>query len=68
MLMAEGNRLLALDALVGGHRRADHAADHPENERYDEDRPEDRDAGESVGRTVENLRHCGAGDHIGIER
>jgi len=49
MLMAERHRLLALDPLIGGIWRTDHAADHPQHERDDEDSAEDRDASKSIG-------------------
>src|ERR1700692_5155588 len=57
MLMAEGYRLLALDPLIGGIRRADHAPDDPQHESDDKDSAEDRDASKSIRTAVENLRH-----------
>jgi len=76
MLMAERNRLLALDPLIGRVRRAHHAADRPQYEGNGEYSAEDRDAGESIGTTVENLSHLQAAtysegmqraDHIQID-
>ena len=65
MLMAERHRLLALDPLIGRVRRADHAADHPQHECDGEHSAEDRDAGESIGTSVENLRHLQAATSVG---
>src|SRR5688500_4264356 len=57
MLMAEGNGLLTMDALIGEVRRADDSTDHPEHESGDENRAEDGDARKRIGTAVENLRH-----------
>ena len=57
VLMAERDRLLPGDPLIGGVGRAHNAAEHPERESDNEHRSENGDARESVRAAVKNLRH-----------